>query len=70
MEAPVPSLDPQDLQDSPDSLDLLELQVSREREDTQDRLDFPAPLASLVLKVLQDSLERRETQVMPSQSAV
>lgn len=64
------SPDPQDLQESLDSQELLVAQVLKETEDSQEHLVHLVPLVPLVLKVLQDSLERRETQVMPSLSAV
>lgn len=64
------SKDPKDLQESLDSQDLLAAQVLRETEDSQEHLVHLAPLVPPVLKVLQDSLERRETQAMPSLSVV
>lgn len=64
------SQDPQDLQDSPVSLDLLAAQVAKETEDIQEHLVSLDPLVPLVVQVLQDSPERRETQAMLSQSAV
>lgn len=42
--------------------------VSKETEDTRETLEVPVSLVLLVLKVLQDTPERRETQVRPSQS--
>lgn len=66
MAAPTPSQDPQDLQDSQDSLDLLELKVSKETEDFKEHPVLLDLLVPPVLRVLQDSPERRETQAMPS----
>lgn len=62
----MPSQDPKDLQDSPDSLELLVPQVSKETEDFQEHLVPQDPLVPRVLKVLQDSPERRETEAKPS----
>lgn len=68
--APVLSPDPQDLQDSPGSLERLVAQVSKETEDFQEHLVQLDLLVHPVFWVLQDSLERRETQAMLSQWAV
>lgn len=63
----MPSQDPQDLQDSLDSPEVLARQVSKETEDFQGHLVLLDLLVHLVLKELQDTLERRETQATPSQ---
>lgn len=62
-------LDLQELQDNLDSQGVPVLRVSKETEDSQEPLDHLDLLVSLGLKVLQDSMERRESQAMPSQSA-
>lgn len=67
MVVPVPFQDPRDLQDHPDSQEILAPRVSKETEDFQEHLVVLDLLVVLVLKVLQDTPERRETQVMPSQ---
>lgn len=61
------SQDPKDLQDSPDSLELPALQVSKETEDFQEHLVALGHLVPLVLQVLQDFPDRRETQATLSQ---
>lgn len=61
-------MDLQDLQDSLDCPDLLVAQVLKETEDYREHLAVSAHLVLLVLKVLQDSPERKETRVRPLQS--
>lgn len=66
----MPSQDPQDLLDHLDSQELLAALVSKEIEDFQEHLVLLAHLVPPDFKVLQDSLERKVTLVMPSQSVV
>lgn len=64
----MPFQDPKGLQDSQDSQELLVVQVPKVTEDFQELQAVLDLLAPLVHKVLQDSQERKETQVMLSQS--
>lgn len=64
------SPDPKDLLDSLDILEVLVAPVPKEIEDSQEHLVLVVLLVPLVLKVLLDSLGRRETQVMPSRLVV
>lgn len=64
------SQDPQDLQDHLDFQVDPVVQVLRETEDTLEQLVLLDLLVPPVHKVHQDSLERKETQVMPLQSVV
>lgn len=70
LEEPILFLAPQGLQDPRDSQALLARKVSRETKVFQEEQDFLDRLVPLVLKVLQVSLERRETQEKPSQGPV
>lgn len=65
----VPFQDPKDLQDSQDSQEPLVVQVPKVTEAFQELQAVLDLLAPPVLKVLQGSQERRETQVMLSQLA-
>lgn len=60
----LPSQDLRDPQDSQDSQDLQAVLVPKETEDFQELQAVSGLLAPPVLKVLQDSPERRETPVM------
>lgn len=55
---------PLDLQETLVSLELLDLQASKATEGFQEHLVASDPLVPPALKVLQASLERRETPVM------
>lgn len=64
----MPFQDPKGRQDSQDSQELLVVLVPKVTEDFQELQAVLDLLAPRVHKVLQDSQERRETQVMLSQS--